>query len=273
MLRLLALTTCLAAPALAQEASPSFDPQRFGEPVGSTQGAVDGPALGFTLRGGVGTAPTYFGSDENEAVPDLGFELNYLRLGGFTVGDPDPLFRPQGLGVTGSFRFVGERDASDDAALTGLDDVDAALELGAGLRYATPNVEVFGAVRYGVIGHEAWVGEIGADAFLRPNDRLTLRAGPRIFLGDDDYAATYFGVSGAEAAASGGALPSFDAEGGVLSTGLEVGAGYRINDSWGIDAAITYERLRNDAEDSPISLDDDQISARIGLTRRFTLGF
>jgi outer membrane scaffolding protein for murein synthesis (MipA/OmpV family) len=270
MIRYAALLTFLAvAPAHAQDDATAYPVGA----IGSTQGAIGGPAIGFTLRGGVGTAPTYFGSDDNEAVPDIGFELNYLSLGGFTIGDPDPLFEPQGLGVTGSLRFIGERDASEESDLTGLGDVDASLELGVGLRYAAENVEVFGAVRYGVVGHESFVGEIGADAFFDATDRLTLRAGTRVFFGDDDYASTYFGVTGAEAAASGGGLSAFDAEGGLLSAGVEVGAGYRINDRWGIDAAVTYERLRNDAEDSPISLDDEQLSARIGLTRRFTLGF
>ncbi|TFL19844.1 MipA/OmpV family protein [Jannaschia formosa] len=261
MLRTLAALACLApAAALAQQGA-------------VTSSDISGPALGFTLRGGVGTAPTYSGSNSNEAVPDLGFELNYLNLGGFTFGNPDPLYRPEGFGVTGSFRYIGERDASDEADLTGLEDVDDSLELGIGLRYAADNYQVFGNVRYGVVGHESFVGELGADAFLRPNDRLTLRAGPRAFFGDQDYASTYYGVTAAESAASGGNLATYDADGGLLSTGVEFGAGYRINDDWGIDAAVTYERLRNDAQDSPISLDDDQFSARIGLTRRFTLGF
>ncbi|MDB2407597.1 MipA/OmpV family protein [Jannaschia sp.] len=261
MLRTLALLSCLVPAAASAQ-------QTFSSPD-----TISGPAIGFTLRGGVGTAPSYFGSDSNEAVPDLGFELNYLNLGGFTFGNPDPLFRPEGFGITGSFRYIGDRDDSDDSELTGLDDVDTSVELGVGLRYAGANYEVFGNVRYGVIGHESFVGEVGMDAFLRPTDRLTLRAGPRAFFGDSDYASTYFGVTNAESVASGGNFAAFEADGGLLSTGLEIGAGYRINDNWGIDAAITYERLRNDAEDSPISVDDDQFSARIGLTRRFTLGF
>lgn len=262
MLRTSAAIACLlASSAAAQQGGATFD------------AAPGGPALGFTLRTGVGTAPSYSGADSNELVPDVGFELNYLSLGGFTFGDPDPLFEPRGFGVTGSFRYIGERDDADDSELAGLDDVDDALELGVGLRYATRDFEVFGNVRYGVIGHESFVGELGADAFLRPNDRLTLRAGPRAFFGDDDYASTYYGVTAAESAASGGSFSAFDADGGLLSAGVELGAGYRINENWGIDAAITYERLRNDAADSPITADDDQVSARIGVTRRFTLGF
>ncbi|MGB3555150.1 MAG: MipA/OmpV family protein [Jannaschia sp.] len=232
-----------------------------------------GPAIGFTLGAGVAVAPSYFGSDSYEAAPDLTFGLNYLRLGGFTFGNPDPLFMPEGFGITGSFRYIGERDDADDPELAGLADVDAALELGAGLRYATRNYQVFGNVRYGVVGHESFVGELGADVFIRPTDRLTLRAGPRAFFGDGDYASTYFGVTPAEAAASGGNFTTFDAGGGLLSAGLEVGAGYRINQNWGVDASIRYDRLENDAADSPISRDDDQFTASIGLTRRFTLGF
>lgn len=266
---LLAGLVLCAAPTsvLAQDAADAST----GVPDGVLSSQGSGPAIGFTLRGGVSARPSYFGDDDTEAGADLGFELNYLRLGGFTFGNPDPLFVPQGLGVTGSLRFVPERDDADDAELAGLDDIDASLELGAGLRYATPDWQVFGAVRYGVVGHEALVGELGADLFVRPNDRLTLRAGPRAFFGSDDYADTYFGVDADEAAAS--SFTAFDAEGGLLSAGIELGAGYRINDDWGVDAAIRFERLQNDAADSPITGDDDQVSARIGLTRRFTLGF
>ncbi|MEO0861880.1 MAG: MipA/OmpV family protein [Pseudomonadota bacterium] len=237
--------------------------------VFSSQGT--GPAIGFTLRGGVSSSPSYFGSDSNDVGPDIGFNLDYLRLGGFTIGSQDPLYQPRGFGATGSFRFIQERSASDDPELTGLADVDASLELGGGLRYAAENWQVYGNVRYGIIGHEAFVGELGADVFVRPSDRLTLRAGPRAFFGDSDYASTYFGVTAAESAASG--LPAFDADGGLLTTGVELGAGYRLNDRWGVDAAIRYERLQNSAADSPISRDDSGVSARIGLTRRFTLGF
>ncbi len=245
--------------------------QGLDAPVLSTQGT--GPAIGFTLRGGVASAPDYFGSSDNEAAPAFGGSLNYLRLGGFTFGDPDPLYVPTGFGVTGSFRYIGERNDDDNPELAGLDDIDAALELGAGLRYATRDYQVFGNVRYGVIGHEAFVGELGADVFLRPTDRLTLRLGPRALFGDSDYTATYFGVTDAESVASGGNFAAYDTNGGLVSTSVELGAGYRLSDNWGVDASVSFEQLRDDAARSPITVDDDQIRASIGVTRRFSLGF
>lgn len=229
--------------------------------------------LAFTLRGGVAMSPAYFGSDEYEAGPDLAFSLNALRLGGFALGSNDPAALREGLGLRGSFRYIGERSSDDYDELTGLEDVERALELGLGMSYTAPGYELFADVRYGVVGHEAFVGELGADLVMRPNDRLKLSAGPRLQLGSSKFADTYFGVTGDEAAASGGNLAAFDAGGGLLGAGIEVEAAYSLNEQWGIEAAATWSRLQNDAADSPITQDEDQYGVRIGLTRRVTFGF
>lgn len=227
----------------------------------------------FTLRGGAQLRPQFPGSDEYEVVPDLGFSFGSLEIGRFGIGDPDLGIVSTGLGLRGSFRYVGERDSSEFEELRGLDDVDDALELGVGLAYRQGAYQVFGDLRYGVTGHDSFVGEIGADVFVRPTDRLTLNAGPRVFFAEDSYAQDYFGITAAEAARSD--LAAFDAEGGALSAGLEIGAQYRLNDSWGIEGAVTYDRLLGDAEDSPITEagSADQYGVRVGLTRRITFGF
>lgn len=247
----------------APMAAPGYQPMSVGPQ----------PRLVFTLRGGVGAKPEYFGSDSYGAVPDLGFEFGYARLFGREFGSADPYYEAEGLRVRGSFRYIGPRDDADSPELAGLNDIDEAVELGMGLSYRQRNFEVFGDVRYGVIGHEAWVGELGADVRLHPTDRLEVTFGPRLFLGDGAYSDTYFGVTPAESAASG--LAAYDPEGGALSAGLELGAKYRIDENWGVEGAITYDRLINDAADSPIVQQGsaDQWKARIGVTRRFTLSF
>ncbi len=233
------------------------------------------PDLIFTLRGGVAGSPTYFGSDSYEASPDFALGFQFLRLpGGRGIGSEDgaPAY---GLAPRGSLRVVKERTASKSPELADLNNVDLAVELGLGLGYTQRNFEAFGVARYGVVGHEAWVGEFGADVIARPSDRLTLSAGPRLFLGDDSYAATYFGVTPAEALASGGAFAAFAPAGGALSAGFEVGMTYELNDDWGISGAVRYDRLLNDAADSPITAQGspDQFSVRLGLTRKITLDF
>ncbi len=223
--------------------------------------------LGF----GAAAAPGYFGSDETILGPTGTFRLRGLTLGGTTFVDPDG--DPTGLGLRGSFRYIGERTAAEYPELRGMNDIDASLELGLGVAWNQPGYEVFADVRYGAIGHESFVGEVGADLFLRPSERLTLSAGPRVLFGDDDYVATYFGVTGDEAMASD--FTFYDPRGGAVTGGFEFGAEYEITDDWGVEGTIRYDRFLGDAADSPIVLggSDEAVSAGLMVTRNFSLEF
>lgn len=266
------LTCIVSALAIAAATSPALagETGALTAPALSTQSA-GGPAFVFSLRGGVAGAPAYFGSEKFEAGADVGFRFHYLRLGSREIGNPDPWQEDLGFGVHGSFRVISERDSSEHNKLRGLDDVDAAYELGLGIGYMLQNAYFFADLRQGFGGHEGTVGEIGMDAIFRPNDKLRLAIGPRFFFGNDEYADTYFGVTSGEASV---ALPAYDADGGQLSAGVEVSARYRLTDVWGVEGAVNFNRLNNDAAESPITRrgDRDQWSARIGLTRVFSIG-
>lgn len=237
--------------------------------------AAPAPDVIFTLGAGLSASPEYFGSDEHEVGPAFSLGFGYLNLAGRGIGSPDATDPGYGLGFRGSFRHVGEREAGDHPGLAGLEDVDASYELGAGIAYRSSNFDAFADMRYGFGGHESLVGELGADAKVHPTDRLTLSLGPRVLIGSDDYAATYFGVTADEAAASGGALPAYEADGGVLSAGLALGASYDISDNWGVEGAVTWDRFTGDAKSSPIveQGDRDQYGLRVGVTRLITLDF
>lgn len=239
----------------------------------SAGGALDSatPDIVMTLRAGVQVSPSYFGSDEYKLGPDFSARFDYVRFpGGFEYGSSRTVGFRTGWGIQGSFRYIGERDKD---AIPGLDDIPWSVEAGLGVGYEQRNWRAFADVRYGFVGHNAWVGELGADAIAYPIDGLTLTAGPRFQFGADNFAQTYFGVSPAESAASG--LATFDASGGLLATGLEIGARYLFNERWGVEGAIGYDRLMNDAADSPITAQGspDQYTARIGITRRISLDF
>lgn len=229
--------------------------------------------LSFTLGAGGSVAPGYFGSDTYEVGPAGRLNDIYLRWGRVELGNPDPDAIEMGFGVRGSFRYIAERSADDYSELRGMTTIDPALELGAGIAYTQPSYEVFADVRYGIGGHESAVGEIGMDLISRPMDNLTLSGGPRLFLGSDDYAQTYFGVTAAEAATS--FFGSYEAEGGLLGTGVELRADYDLGGPWGLTGAVRYDRLTGDAADSPITAlgSEDQVSASIVATRRFSLEF
>jgi outer membrane protein len=259
-------TTLVAAPFAADAAGPA--PAAVEPQIVAPSPVPARPKLSFTLRAGAEAASSYFGGKDAKAGPDFGFTLHYLALpGDISFGSTDTNAIRYGFGLRGSFRYIAKRSASDDAELAGLPDVKAAAELGLGLGYTQRNFEAFADIRYGVIGHHAWVGELGANAIFRPTQQLTLRAGPRVFFGDSDYASTYFGV---ETAA--GTFPAHSAKGGALSAGLEIGAVYALNDDWGIDGALRWDKYLNDAKDSPIVQQgrDSNFGIRIGLTRRFS---
>ncbi len=224
---------------------------------------------GVEFRFGLGPslAPGYFGDDDLDAGVDAKFQIERLQLGGLSLGDE----ASSGLGFGGSIRFVRGRDADDFDELAGLNDIDPTLEIGGGLEFTTPDYELFAKLRYGVFGHESFVAELGSDFFYRPTGQWTFQAGPRLLLGDNDYAQTYFGVTAAEAVSS--SFDAFDAQGGIISAGAKAKATYAINNDWEVVGTLQYDQLRNDAADSPISASDDQLSGSLVLTRRIMLEF
>lgn len=227
----------------------------------------------FALGGGVSDAPEYPGSDSYSAGPALNLTFGALKWGGLSVGNGIGAVPDNGLSLRGAFRVIGSRSVLDNPELAGLRDIDTTVELGLGVTYRETNWLAFAEARRGFGGHEGISGTIGADFIMRPNDRLTINAGPRLNLGNRRYASTYFGVTADEALTS--SFAAFDAEGGVLGAGVEISANYELNEKWALSGALAYEKLVNDAGDSPITQlgSDDQWTLRIGLSRAFTLRF
>lgn len=228
------------------------------------------PGVGFELGGGGLLAPAYEGSNDYvvSAFPTIRF--GYLALeNGFTLGGGDG----QGLSARPSFRYLGAREAADNPELTGLSDTEAALELGGGLKYASGPYAVFADVRYGATGHNGFVGEFGADYVLRPEENTTLSIGPRLSWASGKYMNAYFSVSAAEAAAS--SFGMFDAGAGIKSVGMEAAVRHDFDQNWAVEAGVGYDRLTADAANSPIvnAGSKDQFSGKIGIVRKFNIGF
>ncbi|MEP3027007.1 MAG: MipA/OmpV family protein [Pseudoruegeria sp.] len=261
---LLAATT----PVLAQEAS---DPGILD--AGGYLDA-DNPDLVFSIRLGGQAARPYFGSDDIELGPDVGFRFDFVQFpNGLQYSSGNSVGFGQGWGLRGSARYIPERDSTEYSELAGLDDVDWAWELGLGAGYEAEDYRFYGVVRYGLIGHNAFVGEIGADYIVRPADGWTLTAGPRLLLGSGDYTDTYFGITGDESVSSG--LAAYDPDGGLVEAGLEVSARYDFNERWGVEGILSYNKLLGDAADSPIveQGSDEILRLEVGLTRRISLDF
>lgn len=254
MKRLVILLSTVAAPVLAQ----------------------DDTTVSVTLGFGVGSTPDYFGAATSN-VGVTGSAADFVLtspLVSFGGGDPN------GFGFSGSARLIAARNAEDYTELTGLNDIDTAFEIGGGISYTDLPTgsrkwgsDSFLNVRYGVVGHEAWVGEVGSDLVYAPTQAMTFTFGPRLFAGADDFASTYFGITPDEAATS--SFTAFDAGGGVLGRGVEATATYDFNETWGVVGTITYEEFLNDAARSPIVQQGsaDQLNMSLIVTRAINFSF
>ncbi len=241
---------------------------------GGVASAQDGPAARFTIGAGAEYTPDYFGADDYSVGPAGELRFDYIRLpGGFEFGSQRAVGFVEGFGPRGSVRYIGSRKASDNPELRGLENVDAALELGLGLGYEAQYFRVFGDVRYGLLGHSAWVGDFGADAILRPNENLIVNFGPRADWGGTGFMNSYFRVSDSESSESG--LDPFTPDNGFYSVGVELNARYSFSEAWGVEGTASYDRLIGDAADSPIVEigTQNQYGVSVMITRSLTLGF
>jgi outer membrane protein len=177
------------------------------------------------------------GTPDRFRSPRDGASLTLVEFDGFHAG-PVGRLRPA-------------RNAADNSALTGLGDVNMALELGGFAEYFPVDwLRARVEVRQGFGGHHGVVADLSADVIVPLVERLVWSAGPRFTLEDTRATAPYFGINAAQAMASG--LAMFDAKGGAHSVGAGTQVRYQINPQWEAHSYVEYDRLLGSAAASPL---------------------
>src|SRR5919112_507054 len=237
------------------------DPSRAADLPSPAQGAAPVAPYALptgwivTLTGNALVGPTYPGSD------DWSF-IGYPSLSFRRVGEPKRFGTPDDglsisfydtpslrLGVVGRFR--GGRYLESDRRLLGLDDVEWAVEPGVFAEFWPFDfLRTRLELRRGFHGHEGFVADLGADLVQRFG-ALTLSVGPRLSLGDREFARTYFGVTPVESALN-GLLPPYRPSGGVTSVGAQTALSVDWSERWSTTVSASYARLVSDAAKSPI---------------------
>ena len=197
------------------------------------------------------------GTPDRFRSPRDGASLTLVEFDGFHAG-PVGKLRPA-------------RNAADDAALTGLGDVNMALELGGFAEYFPVDwLRARVEVRQGFGGHHGVVADLSADVIVPVVERLVWSAGPRFTLEDTKATAPYFGINAAQAMASG--LAMFDAKGGAHSVGAGTQVRYQINPQWEAHSYVEYDRLLGSAAASPLVMQrgsPNQLTIGLGASYSF----
>jgi outer membrane protein len=218
------------------------------------------------LGGGAKYQPKYPGASDYIFVPYPLAAVSRFNIPG--VGQFGG--KTSGLSLFPSFGFHGKREASDSPSLAGTNTVDWAVEVGAGVAYRYDWLRGFVQARQGFNGHHGQVVDVGLDIITQPMDRFTFVFGPRATWASNDFMSTYFGVTPSEAAASGGALTPYSAGAGFESVGATARVSYALTERTSVHVQGEWERLVDDAANSPITSDENQFSIGIGLTRKFS---
>jgi outer membrane protein len=245
-------------------------------PAWSAAHAQDDDVTRVRVGLGAQVKPDFVGSDSVDIAPLL--DLDTARgTNEFKFEAPDYSF---GIPVvnTGGFEFgpalnLASGRKSSDVDLP-LDRVKTTIEAGGYASYqVSKSIFLRAELLKGIGGHKGIVGTIGADQVWRDGDRYVFSIGPRLLFSDGRYQRAYFGVTPAEALATG--LPSYRPSGGIHGVALASGLSYQFSPKWGMFGYARFERLVGDAADSPIVRSDfgsrNQLSGGLGLSYTFAI--
>jgi outer membrane scaffolding protein for murein synthesis (MipA/OmpV family) len=240
---IVAVCATLAAPHIHAQA---FDAVRL---YGAAPGK-DGGLVGAAVLAGT----EYQGSDERRtlALP----VLDYQWANGWFAGTTNGI----GYNFAGSnnmqygLRLTADlgRKESRSSALRGTGDVDAKAEFGGFFNYAlTPEFSLTSSLRYGA-GQEGkgLVVDLGGAYSTQLAAQWRLGVGAGVSLANAEYMQSFFGVTAAQATASG--YRAYAPKAGVRNGRVNLSLTYMATPRVSVTAGLSANTLLGDAADSPL---------------------
>jgi outer membrane protein len=214
---------------------------------------------------GVGSTSRYSGADESVTIGTPAFRYQFKDsqryvdwfgpLGTANLIDSSQWQFGPALNVRG-----GRKDA-DDAAVEKLGEIDPTVEGGL---FASHTWTGQGSIPYRLRLGATVLTDLGdrysgtntslfASLWLPVSQTVLLGGGLTASLVSADFNRTYYGVSTSGSAASG--LPTYKPDGGLRQWSAWQAVMVRLSPEWALGAGVFYQRLVNDAADSPIVRD------------------
>lgn len=204
------------------------------------------------LGGGIASTPRYEGSATNRLrfTPLINVQNGHFFAGtargiGYDFSDDKNL--QYGVRLT----LAPYRRQNADVRLNGMGDVGTAGELGGFLNARFSPWYVNTSLAASSHGTRLELGG-GYETRLSAADHL--RAGVDVHWANNKYMQTYFGVTAAQAAASGGVLTAFNAGSGMKDYAVKVNWTHDYSKAWFSNAGITLKQLSGSAQNSPLTM-------------------
>ena len=243
--------------------------------------SADRRAVSGSIAAGVATVPDYEGATEQRVIPliagDVHWGARYVAIEGTSARLNLLNSRTLEAGPVANLTF-GRRADAKPLAVRALGRIKDAYEVGAFAAITTRSllrggdeVRLRGQATRDVSDvHDGWTYEAALGYRMPVSRRFFVATETSLRFADDDYAATYFSVTPAGAAASG--LRVDTARGGLKDIGTSLTAVYALSPQWSLIGFGGYRRLVGDFKDSPVVRDAgraDQFSGGIAIGFRF----
>jgi outer membrane scaffolding protein for murein synthesis (MipA/OmpV family) len=226
-----------------------------------------------TLGAGVIYMPDYSGADTYQSLPipviSASKEItpgNTLYARGLSIGLDHAVSDQLTVGAVTHYRFG--RDSSDSSMLSGMPDIDGAIELGPKIRYQIDRqLGVEATALFDVSdAYDGYTARIGAD-YVMPLGQVTyLTFAGGLNYGSEDFNNTYYGVTASQARPG---RPVYSVDSGLTNLDASVGLRHAFTNHWSVQGKLGADYLVADVADSPLVEQELQPSLMLGLSYTF----
>lgn len=211
---------------------------------------------------GIGSTTRYSGANESVTLGAPGFRYQFKNSNRYVdwfgpLGTAN-LLESSTWQLGPALNVRGGRHDAEDAAVARLDEIDTTVEGGLLASYTYTNINGLpyrlrlGAVVLADLGdrYSGTNTSLFASLWLPASSAILLGTGIAASMVSSSFNQTYYGVNAAGSAVSG--LPIYTPDGGLRQWSVWQAVVLRLNKEWAIGGGVFYQRLVNDAADSPI---------------------
>lgn len=227
---------------------------------------IDGRSV-TTLGLGAGYLPKYEGSNEHQwrAIPLIDIQRGHFFIGMNGIGydfssNPDLQIGPR-------LSYRGGRKESDSVRLRGMGDIGSGAEAGAFARMKFGAWFVRGDIRLGMGNADGTVVQFGGGHMTRIGDSDHVVLDASATWADSKYTNAYFGVTAAQAAASG--FAAYTPGSGIKRYDIGANWIHSFPGKWFSSLGLRAGNLSGDAANSPLVENKQQWISSVILGYRF----